>query len=429
MKDPTVPDWSAKLARTGWWHTMELPGETIEGVRSLADMRHTLEHFPVPADLTGKRVLDIGAWDGWFTFEVERRGAEVTAVDCWDNPRFRYARQRLGSKAEYVVADVYELSPERLGRFDLVLFFGVLYHLKHPLLAVERVCALAEDAVFVESWVTGGKPGQRPSMEFYETGELGGQVDNWTGPNTACLLAFCRTAGFARVELRGVANGRAHVACYRRWEPPVASPVAAPELLKTAHNTDGGLNFSSRRDDYVSCWFRTDAERLSREDVRPEVAGYGSLPLRVGRKEAGVWQANFKLPPGLPPGWHEVRLRAGSSGYSNTIPIAVDLPAETDALEITGLADGASWTPGLLSGNVLSLWVAGLPDNADFRNVRVLAGGRELAVEYLSPAEGPGPRQINARFPEPLPPGDYDVAVSVGATQSPPMRCRVADFR
>ena len=290
MKAPAVPDWSAKLARTGWWHSMELPGESIEGVRSVAEMRESLARFPVPEDLRGMRVLDIGAWDGWFTFEMERRGARATAVDCWDNPRFRYARERLGSGAEYVVADVYELSPERLGRFDLVLFFGVLYHLKHPLLALERVCALATEAVFVESWVTGGKPGGRPAMEFYEAGELGGQTDNWTGPNTACLLAFCRGAGFARVELRAVKDSRAHAACYRRWPPPEAGAGPAPELLKVAHNTGGGLNFSSRRDEYVSCWFRPAGAGLSRENVQPEVGGFGSRPLYVGRKEGGAWQ-------------------------------------------------------------------------------------------------------------------------------------------
>ena len=118
-----------------------------------------------------------------------------------------------------------------MGRFDIVLFLGVLYHLKHPLLALEAVCSVTRSMAVVESFVTNealhdqnGKS-DLPAMEFYETDELLGEVDNWVGPNVQCLLAFCRTAGFARTVLLSVKEQRAIVACYRQWEPGTGRAV------------------------------------------------------------------------------------------------------------------------------------------------------------------------------------------------------------
>ena len=219
--DPAVTEETrkriAQLRSLGWYHSIELPnGEVIPGFQSLEQLRARLRQFPIPADLTGKRVLDIGAWDGWFSFEMEKRGASVVAVDAIRTEKLLIARDLLQSRVEYLVADVYDLRPADLGRFDVVLFLGVLYHLKHPLLALERVCALATDLVCVESYVT-EDPGERPSMEFYETTELCGQFDNWVGLNAACLMAFCRTAGLARVSLESIIQNRAHVTCHRKW--------------------------------------------------------------------------------------------------------------------------------------------------------------------------------------------------------------------
>lgn len=133
-----IRDWNSQRTEKGWWHSFELPdGTRIEGVNDLAGLKDRIEQFPIPNDLRGKRVLDIGTWDGWFAFEMERRGADVVAIDCWDNPLFREMHARLGSRVDYRQIDMYDLTPERVGRFDIVLFMGVLYHLKHPLLALE----------------------------------------------------------------------------------------------------------------------------------------------------------------------------------------------------------------------------------------------------------------------------------------------------
>jgi tRNA (mo5U34)-methyltransferase len=142
-----------ELARLGWYHSMELPdGRVIPGFQSLDVLRHRLAQFPLPADLRGKRALDIGAWDGWFTFELERRGAQVMAVDSTAIERFRIARDLLGSQAAYRIDDVCRLSPAQIGHFDIVLFLGVLYHLKHPMLALEKVCELSTACSWRACW-------------------------------------------------------------------------------------------------------------------------------------------------------------------------------------------------------------------------------------------------------------------------------------
>jgi len=124
-----VHQWRAELVERGWWHSFELPdGTLIPGVCDLPGLKKRIEQFPIPQDLRGKRVLDIGAWDGWYSFEMERRGAEVLAIDNWDNPRFHQMRSVLSSRVEYRQIDMYELTPERVGRFDIVLFMGVIYH-------------------------------------------------------------------------------------------------------------------------------------------------------------------------------------------------------------------------------------------------------------------------------------------------------------
>ena len=74
---------------------------------------------------------------------MERRGADVVAVDCVEFEEFHMARKLLGSSVDYRILDVDELTPQRVGRFDYVLFFGVLYHLRHPLLGLERIAAKA----------------------------------------------------------------------------------------------------------------------------------------------------------------------------------------------------------------------------------------------------------------------------------------------
>jgi tRNA (mo5U34)-methyltransferase len=421
---PLVQRWNDERGERGWWHSFELPdGTLIEGVCGLPGLKDRIGQFPIPQDLHGKRVLDIGAWDGWFSFEMERRGAEVLAIDNWDNPRFHEARAILNSRVEYRQLDMYDLTPDRVGYFDIVLFMGVLYHLKHPLLALERVCALTKDMAAVDSFILREmhRPGeavdQRPVMEFFETDEFGGQTDNWVAPNLACLQAFCRTAGFARVEVESVLEQTACLTCYRHWEPPPPAAPEGPELTGVRHSVSGGINFDSARDETVSAWFRWKSGALNLDDVRPEVGGYGVRPIHVSPTDEAGWLANFKLPPGLTPGWHEVRMRIGQSRPGSPRRIAVDVPlGDAREIRILGIRDNTTWAANqidLSRGNALAIWASGLPENVDSANLSVSLDGRRLTVVFIGEAGG-HLRQINVTVPPDVPGGPATIFMSAG---------------
>ena len=317
----------ALLSTKGWYHSIELPdGSLVQGMIGIDALKARLAAFPIPADLTGKRVLDVGAWTGWCSFEMERRGAQVVAVDCIEFEEFREAHRMIGSQVDYRILDVEELMPESVGLFDYVLFFGVLYHLRNPLLGLERICAITKDTAFVESFVT--DDGSAPcAMEFYETNELGGQIDNWFGPSVQCAAALCRSAGFARVNLEYVAERRAGFTCRRSWEAPARDPTEpAPLLYSAVNNRTNDIQFHPGKDEYICVYFRSAVPGLTRESLRIEIDGYGAPALVVVNLRAEEWQANLRVPPGLSPGRHEVRLRTAESSYSNPFTIVVEKP-------------------------------------------------------------------------------------------------------
>jgi tRNA (mo5U34)-methyltransferase len=438
-----VSEFVQELAGKRWYHSFELPGgRVIEGFQTLAQLRARLQRFSLPDDLRGRRVLDIGCWDGWFSFEMERRGAEVVAADIVERDTFLAAREALGSKVEFLLSDVYQLTPERVGRFDIVLFLGVLYHLKHPLLALERVCALTTDLALVESFVTddGSALAAPPVMEFYETSELVGRFDNWCGPNTSCLLAFCRTAGFAAIELRGVVDQRALVVCGRRWPaPPPAPRYAPPTVTGVVNQRNGEPVFDSRVDEYMSVFFKSAQPDLSRADVLPEMDGFGVFPANVARSGGSGWQVDCGIGPGGGSASRTIRLRTSGSAFSEPATFVVDAPQDRSAtaelagaefsgpLEIQGIADGVTWEDNVVwleREACVSVWVGGLPDEATRSRVRVRIGSVDAQVLFVSALDGQKLRQINVRVPADIRPGDYPVVVMYGkaATASRPLR-------
>ncbi|MBL8231895.1 MAG: DUF1698 domain-containing protein [Bryobacterales bacterium] len=421
-----------ELAQKGFYHSIPLPdGKVLEGIIPLDVLRSRAAEFPIPERLDGKRILDIGTWDGFFAFEMERRGADVVAIDNTEVENFSMARELLGAKAEYRVQDVYELTPERNGYFDIVIFMGVLYHLKHPLLGLERVCDVTKELAIVESFVTNETMTQDPpSMEFYETTELLGQADNWCGPNIQCLLAMCRAAGFARPELIRVKFQRAVVACYRHWLPEPTNPSAdPPRLLAATHASNYGINLNSSKEEYITAFFKTSETGLDGKNVFPEVGGYGVAPLSVNHTGGDGWQVSFRLAPGLRSGWHEVRLRTANSRYSNAVKIAVDVPLDVEELKLVGACDGRSWKPGEVQAGEdarMSVWLSGLPENADRANVRVRLGAKRLAIDELLPPEPEADyRQVNVKLPRAFPKGRYDLVVTLGNALAGPLSMRV----
>jgi tRNA (mo5U34)-methyltransferase len=211
-------DWIVKrIHAIDWYHIIEVaPGIVTPGRYNPMPLLNTMG-FPV--DLRGKTVLDIGAYDGFFTFEAEKRGAKrVVALDRHPptHKGFALARELLGSKAEYVEGSVYDLSPEVHGTFDVVLFLGVLYHLRHPLLALEKIHAACQETLLLESHVLDphflylGREmsletlnpllKDAPLMQFYPTDELHHDWSNWWAPTIECLRLMIESSGF-RVEL------------------------------------------------------------------------------------------------------------------------------------------------------------------------------------------------------------------------------------
>jgi uncharacterized protein (TIGR03437 family) len=296
-----------------------------------------------------------------------------------------------------------------LGVFDFVFCLGILYHLKHPLLALEIVCGLTTDTAIVESFVTDANTWKEhqdevPTMEFYETDELGNQLDNWIGPSVSCLMAMCRAAGFARVEFLHTTGFHAGVVCHRKWEPvPAETPRAAPELLTVANSRTFGINFSTRKEEYVTCWFRTADASVTRDQLRLEVADFGVPALYVRPDENGTWMANFRLPPGLRSGWSAVRLRFADSPFgSTTLRISVDQTLHVEQLALKGACDGTTWNDRevkLADGGFISCWVTGLPENCDRTNIGVYLGETKLHVQYVGEPDTAGMRQINAALP------------------------------
>jgi len=404
-------DFLEELKQKGWYHSFDLPdGRHIEGCMPVEWERERWARFPIPADLAGKRVLDIGPWDGWFSFEAERRGAQVTSVDREEQGNYLRMHRWLNSKADYRILDLYELPAAGLGTFDIVLCLGVLYHLKHPVLGLEIVAALAREVAIVETFVIEGTP-EIPLMEFYETDELNGHQDNWVGPTVNCVLAMCRAAGFARVEVLAIDPTNVSVACWRKWLPePEAPSMEPPELLSAVNPATFGINFTPIRDEYVACWFKSAAEKLSREDLCLEVGEFGAPAVFVRQVDAG-WQANFRLPPGTPAGWIGVRLRLNNSRFGNTLRIAVSLPAVAAELRIEGVRDAVTFAENQTSGS-LSCWIAGLPENADRGNVRLWLGAHRLQLTYV------GEGQVNAAVPEDCGPGEYELRAECGGARA-----------
>jgi tRNA (mo5U34)-methyltransferase len=434
-----VPEFVQELARKGWYHSFELPdGRVIEGWQPLEHLRARLERFPIPQDLRGKRVLDIGCWDGWFSFEMERRGAEVVAADIVERDTFLTVREALGSKVEFVLSDVYQLTPERVGRFDIVLFFGVLYHLKHPLLALERVCALTTDLAMVESLVTDDcvLPDAPPVMEFYETSELLERFDNWCVPNTSCLLAFCRTAGFATVELGDVVLRRAHVVCGRRWPAPPFTPRYTPPIITGVVNQRNGEPvFDSRVDEYMSVFFKSAQPDLTRASVMPEMGSFGVFPASVVHCGGRGWQVDCKIDTSRGPVSRTIRLRTGDSAFGEPAFFTVDAPKESadavqfsELIEIRGVADSYTYEDNLVRlarETFVSVWVSGLPDEATRSRVRVRIGDVDAPILFVSPLDPQQLRQINVRLPAGIGPGEYPVVVAYGKSVTDSQALRV----
>jgi tRNA (mo5U34)-methyltransferase len=233
-----------------WWHSIDLgQGIVTPGMKTPELLERELASMALP-DLTGKSVLDIGGWDGYFAFAAERRGAaRVAVIDhymwsmdspgqqaywrrCMDEgvtPRpyheteywhpdtlpgkqgFDLACEALGSKVETIVADFMTCDLDALGRWDVVFYLGVLYHMEEPLTALRRLARVTGELAVVETEAIVVPGFEHESLwRFFPGGELNGDVSNWWVPNQKALVGALQAAGFATaVPLVGPPPGMA----------------------------------------------------------------------------------------------------------------------------------------------------------------------------------------------------------------------------
>lgn len=220
----TAPDTDSlrrKLDEITWYHTQELaPGLVTSG---MFDLRPYVDRYGIPADLSGKRVLDVGTFEGFWAFELERRGAEVVALDVdslqdldWpprlrpegeEGPRgegFRLAHEAFGSSVERVTSTVYEATPEKLGgSFDLVFCGSVLIHVRDPMLALERFANLCRGDLILAD-----ERSRRLAMLPFGAAEFRGETPwmTWWRPTAKTWLAMVRCAGFEDVRKQATFN-------------------------------------------------------------------------------------------------------------------------------------------------------------------------------------------------------------------------------
>jgi tRNA (mo5U34)-methyltransferase len=196
-------------------------------------------HYGLPDDLSGKRALDVGTWDGFWAFELERRGADVVAIDLdherdldWPARRrpstfaagrgdgFREAHARKNSRVERVELSVYDLTPERLGTFDLVFCGSVLIHLRDQVLALERIASVVKPGgTFISAEEYDRVASLFPWSVVRYRADDPSAVVFWR-PSKRCWRRMLWSAGFDRVERRGTF---------------ILKPVKSPHVVHHAH--------------------------------------------------------------------------------------------------------------------------------------------------------------------------------------------------
>jgi tRNA (mo5U34)-methyltransferase len=240
----------AAVSRYYWYHTIDLGGGLI--TPGLYDYRESISSFPFPSDMTGMKVLDVGPATGFFSFEFERRGARVTAMELpslrdldrfpgqsvesslariermifpdsvnglsqhrrGDNERevyrclleapFEFCKARLNSKVERRFSTIYD--PDVGGDFDLIFVGDVLVHTLYPLKALAALAPLCRGSLIFAQVLPPG-PQEPPAMLYTGGDDPNEDEVSWWLPNKSCLIAMLRKLGFAGVREAGYHRG------------------------------------------------------------------------------------------------------------------------------------------------------------------------------------------------------------------------------
>ena len=225
-----------------WFHSIDLGGGIVTpGHDSQEQHRQEAKLMFDPIKISGASVIDVAAWNGFHSFEAKRRGAaRVLATDhfAWNHADFRgretfdLAREALGLDIEAQDIDIPDISVEKLGTFDVVLFLGVFYHLFDPIDGLRRVASLARDVLVVVTHIDLEDVG-RPAMVFYPGSELAGDSTNWWGPNVACVEALLRAFGFNRIDFTSKPRPMFHAWRSDRLRAPTSPATVAGGKQRT----------------------------------------------------------------------------------------------------------------------------------------------------------------------------------------------------
>ncbi len=273
----------------GWWHTIELPnGEVTPGLHDYRGAQGN--RFLLPEDLTGKSVLDFGTWDGFWAIEAKRRGAsEVVAADRWaaqpENCKLALGAYeipyRYSGDLDFPLPT--DLLLEWKNHFDVVLFYGILYHLKNPYIGLLNAasCCKPEGMVIVESAVNQGKlDGLNPSIPLLWVidGIHDGDPTNYFMPNPPAILQLCRLAGLNPVEGEEE-NYRFTVRCRKEiYQEKGEDTVTNKKYIYYAHSCEASNTEIEKKDQEIA-----KLECTLRETQRTIASLYASRSWRVTR--------------------------------------------------------------------------------------------------------------------------------------------------
>jgi tRNA (mo5U34)-methyltransferase len=209
-----------RIAAIRWWHRIDLNGIETPGVDSKRHLEWIASHLP--SSLFGLSVLDVGAWDGYFSFLAERRGAaRVLAIDELQNlpahssgtAGFDLAKEVLRSQVQYRVMSASQLDG-LTESFDVAFCLGVYYHARDPvdILSKIRQRLRPGGALYFEGLIV---PGQKPLLRFFQSTEV--EPTTFCGATLAGMEWMTRAAGFETVRLLGTIRGMGPIGRYFWW--------------------------------------------------------------------------------------------------------------------------------------------------------------------------------------------------------------------
>jgi len=299
-----------------WFHCIDLGGG--QKTKTASVMGEPIEHPEptwqiirecLPADLSGKSVLDVGCNGGFYSVEAKRRGAKrVLGVDA-QRKHIRQAlfvRQVLGLDIEYRRMDVYELDPRVIGEFDITLALGLVYHLKHLVLGLEKLYCVTRELLIVETAIIPLEQTPPPFVQALgrfeqtlhplacvENSASGPEaVFNWFLPSPAALKALLENVGFEDVTIAHVSADRAVLVCRKHThrienfaafltveEGPVRCRTGGELLFRLRLENSGGRTWSASGSDATGQGAVQLGAHLLRADEEEVSWDYGRAPL------------------------------------------------------------------------------------------------------------------------------------------------------